>query len=213
MGPSSPSRPAWTNVDKALDNLKARGLLTPAALRSLPIEDLAVLIRPSVYFNSKALKVKAFVERLGDHYNDDLEAMFRQDVNPLRRELLSIYGIGEETADDILLYAAGKPIFVIDAYTRRIFGRLEVTPAEDKYIAYQALFMENLTHDSGVVQRVPRSAGPSRSGDVPKAGTPVREMLPAGPVPHRSAADCPAAGGRRPLIAYPRIKRGAKLRT
>ena len=141
---------AWTNVDKALDNLKARGLLTPAALRSLPIEDLAVLIRPSVYFNSKALKVNAFVERLGDYYNDDLEAMFRQDVKPLRRELLSIYGIGEETADDILLYAAGKPIFVIDAYTRRILGRLEVTPAEDKYIAYQALFMDNLTHDTAL---------------------------------------------------------------
>ena len=139
---------SWTNVDKALDNLKTKGILEPAALRMIPLEELASLIRPSVYFNAKALKIKAFVERLGERYNDDLDAMFRQDVSILRPELLSIYGIGEETADDILLYAAGKPIFVMDAYTRRILGRLEITPAQDRYASYQALFMDNLTHDA-----------------------------------------------------------------
>ena len=139
---------AWTNVDKALDNLKARGLMEPAALRNIPIEELAALIRPSVYFNMKSLKIKAFVERLGERYNDDLDAMFRQNVSALRPELLAIYGIGEETADDILLYAAGKPVFVMDAYTRRILGRLEITPARDSYAAYQALFMDNLPHDA-----------------------------------------------------------------
>ena len=139
---------SWTNVDKALDNLKAQGLLEPAALRAVPLDELASLIRPSVYFNAKALKIKAFVEYLGERYNDDLEALFQRDVHILRPELLSIYGIGEETADDILLYAAGKPVFVMDAYTRRILGRLEVTPAQDKYASYQALFMDNLAHDA-----------------------------------------------------------------
>ena len=139
---------SWTNVDKALDNLKANGLLEPAALRDIPLEELASLIRPSVYFNAKSLKIKAFVEHLGNHYNDDLDAMFRQQVSALRPELLSIYGIGEETADDILLYAANKPVFVMDAYTRRILGRLEITPARDRYAAYQALFMDNLPHDT-----------------------------------------------------------------
>ena len=139
---------AWTNVDKALDNLKAQGLMEPAALRAIPLEELASLIRPSVYFNAKARKLKAFVERLGDHYDDDLEAMFQRDVRDLRPELLAIYGIGEETADDILLYAAGKPVFVMDAYTRRILDRLGITPAQDRYAAYQALFMEHLPHDA-----------------------------------------------------------------
>ena len=139
---------SWTNVDKALDNLKARGLMEPAALRDIPLEELAALIRPSVYFNAKALKLKAFVEHVGEGYNDDLEAMFRQDVSVLRPELLAIYGIGEETADDILLYAAGKPVFVMDAYTRRILERLGITPAQDRYSSYQALFMDNLPHDT-----------------------------------------------------------------
>ena len=141
---------AWTGVERAIDNLKAAGVLSPAALRAVPIEDLAVLIRPSVYFNAKSLKLRAFVEHLGERYDDDLDAMFRQDVDALRRELLSIHGIGEETADDILLYAAGKPVFVIDAYTRRILGRLGITPAVDRYEAYQALFMDSLPRDSGL---------------------------------------------------------------
>ena len=141
---------AWTGVERAIDNLKAAGVLSPAALRAVPIEELAVLIRPSVYFNAKSRKLRAFVEHLGERYDDDLDAMFRQDVDMLRRELLSIHGIGEETADDILLYAAGKPVFVIDAYTRRILGRLGITPPVDRYEAYQVLFMDSLPRDSGL---------------------------------------------------------------
>ena len=72
---------SWTNVDKALDNLKAQSLMEPAALRAIPLEELASLIRPSVYFNAKALKIKAFVEYLGERYNDDLEALFQRDVH------------------------------------------------------------------------------------------------------------------------------------
>ncbi|MDA0988567.1 MAG: hypothetical protein O2783_05470 [Chloroflexi bacterium] len=81
---------------------------------------------------------------------DDLEALLKRDAHQLRRELLSIYGIGEETADDIVLYAARKPIFVIDAYTRRILGRLGLVPARETYSSYQAIFMDNLPHDAGL---------------------------------------------------------------
>ena len=138
---------SWANVDKALANLKARGLLEPAALRAVPQEELAVLIRPSVYFNAKARKVRAFLEHLWVHYDDDLEAMLGKDAQALRQELLSIHGIGEETADDIVLYAANKPIFVIDAYTRRILDRLGIAAAQDRYSSYQLLFMEGLPQD------------------------------------------------------------------
>ena len=141
---------SWDNVDKALANLKAQGLLEPAALRAVDQEELAGLIRPSVYFNAKAQKVKAFIQHLGEHYNDDLGALLEKDAHHLRQELLSIYGIGEETADDIVLYAANKPIFVIDAYTRRILGRLGLDPTRDTYGSYQAIFMENLSHDANL---------------------------------------------------------------
>ena len=140
----------WTGVERAIDNLKAAGALSPAALRAVPIEELAVLIRPSVYFNAKSLKLRAFVEHLGERYDDDLDAMFQQDADALRAELLSIHGIGEETADDILLYAAGKPMFVIDAYTRRIMDRMGVTPHVDRYGAYQSMFMDNLPRDEAL---------------------------------------------------------------
>lgn len=139
---------SWTNVDKAMANLKALDLMNPRALRAVASEDLAVALIPSVYFNAKTHKLKAFVHHLGEFHNDDLQAMFDQDMLSLRRELLSIHGIGEETADDIVLYAAGKPMFVIDAYTRRVLDRLGIQPTRDRYDAYQALFMESLPHDA-----------------------------------------------------------------
>ena len=138
---------AWVNVEKALANLKARNALSPAALRKMPLDELASLIYPSGYYNAKALKVKAFVERLGEGYDDSLERLFSLEVGCLRQELLSIHGIGEETADSIILYAAEKPVFVIDAYTRRIMRRLGLGPKGDSYAAFQALFMDNLPHD------------------------------------------------------------------
>ncbi|MBF8267244.1 MAG: putative endonuclease [Dehalococcoidia bacterium] len=147
MGAILTQSASWANVEAALANLKARGLLDPAALRAIAQEELAHLIRPSVYFNVKARKVKAFVQHLGEQYDDDLEALLGKDAQPLRQELLSIFGIGEETADDILLYAANKPIFVIDAYTRRILDRLGLAPAQNGYSAYQLLLMEGLPHD------------------------------------------------------------------
>ncbi len=139
---------AWTNVEKAIANLKAAGALSPPALRQLPASEIAELIHPSGYYNAKARKLKAFVDWFGAEFNDSLDSMAGSDTASLREKLLSVHGIGDETADSILLYAAGKPVFVIDAYTRRIVDRLGLTPKGNSYAAYRALFMDNLPHDT-----------------------------------------------------------------
>jgi endonuclease-3 related protein len=137
----------WGNVEKAISNLKQARVMTPASLRKLPLDKLAKLIYPSGYYNAKALKLKAFVEHLKEAHQDSLEKLFSLDIIRLRSELLNIHGIGPETADSIILYAAHKPIFVIDAYTRRILSRLWLSPSRDDYPAFQALFMDNLPAD------------------------------------------------------------------
>lgn len=141
---------AWKNVERAITNLKTAQALSPQRLRELPMEELAQLIRPSGYFNTKARKLKAFAQHLGDRHHDDLAAFLSQEAALLRQELLDIYGIGEETADDILLYAARLPSFVIDTYTRRIVRRLGVAPQKDSYGAFQSLFHENLYPDANL---------------------------------------------------------------
>jgi endonuclease-3 related protein len=138
---------AWGNVEKAISNLKQARAMTPASLRRLPLSKLAKLIYPSGYYNAKALKLKSFVEHLEKAHQDSLERLFSLDILQLRSELLNIHGIGPETADSIILYAARKPIFVIDAYTRRIIARLGLSPSKDNYSAYQTLFRDNLPTD------------------------------------------------------------------
>ena len=115
---------AWLNVEKAIANLKVAKALSPQALRQLSLSELATLIRPCGYYNAKARKLKSLVHWLGEHYEDDLSKLFANSTTQLRQQLLSIWGIGQETADSIILYAANKPIFVIDAYTRRIINRI-----------------------------------------------------------------------------------------
>lgn len=139
---------AWTNVEKAIKNLKAAGVLSPARLRRTRLPRLAGLVHPCGYYNAKALKLKSFAFWLGNHYDDDLDRLFAVDTDDLRRQLLSVHGVGQETADSILLYAAGKPVFVIDAYTRRVLGRIGLTPEKDSYAGYQAFFMESLPPDA-----------------------------------------------------------------
>jgi len=141
---------AWTNVEKAIHNLKANGALSVEWLRILPQDELARLVHPSGYYNVKARKIRAFVDWLAEEYGGDLDKLFALDNARLRIELLSVHGVGEETADSIILYAAHKPIFVIDAYTRRIIMRLGLAPCEETYAAFQALFMENLLHDEAL---------------------------------------------------------------
>jgi endonuclease-3 related protein len=138
---------AWGNVEKAISNLKQARVMTSMSLRKLPLSKLAKLIYPSGYYNAKALKLKSFVEHLEEAHQDSLERFFSLDILQLRSELLNIHGIGPETADSIILYAAHKPMFVIDAYTRRILTRLGLNPLSDNYSAFQALFMGNLPAD------------------------------------------------------------------
>jgi len=115
---------AWTNVEKAIANLKRAGALSgPAAMRKLPPRKLASLIRPAGYFNVKAGRLRNFLDHLETKYGSSLAAMSRVPTGRLREELLGVSGIGPETADSILLYAFNRPVFVVDAYTRRIFSR------------------------------------------------------------------------------------------
>jgi len=139
---------AWGNVEKAIANLKSAEALSPRALRRLPLSKLATLVHPCGYYNAKALKLKSFAFWLGNHYKDDLDSLFVTETDDLRQQLLSIHGIGQETADSIILYAAAKPIFVIDAYTRRIISRIGLAPEKDSYAAYKTFFMENLPPDT-----------------------------------------------------------------
>ena len=143
---------AWRNVELALKNLKDAGLWSLEAIRHCPHEKLAATIRPCGYYITKARKLKAFAEYINQHYQGSLEAFLSQDTQQLRAELLSIYGIGPETADDIVLYAAEKPSFVIDAYTRRILHRMGLWPGRlsGKYEDLQRLFHENLPEDGGL---------------------------------------------------------------
>jgi len=139
---------AWGNVEKAIANLRAVEALSSRALRQLSTPKLAKLVHPCGYYNAKARRLKSFAYWLGNHHNDDLSRLFAGKVDDLRQQLLSIQGIGQETADSIILYAAGKPSFVIDAYTRRIISRIGLAPAKNSYAAYQALFMEHLPPDA-----------------------------------------------------------------
>jgi endonuclease-3 related protein len=139
---------SWRNVEKAITALKSAGLLSPEALRNAPTAEIAALIHSCGYYNVKAKKLRALVEWLGAYCRDDIEALSTIDILTLRSELLNIYGIGEETADSILLYACGKPVFVIDAYTRRILARMGIANRCKSYADFQALFSENLPRDA-----------------------------------------------------------------
>ena len=138
---------AWANVEKAIDNLKGAGALSPEGLVHLSQEELARLVYPAGYYNAKARKLKAFGEMLFDRYGGELDRLFALPLPELRRQLLATHGIGQETADSIILYAAHKAAFVIDAYTRRVFSRLGLRPARDDYASWQGLFGGGLPAD------------------------------------------------------------------
>lgn len=141
---------AWTNVEKAIGALKSAGLLSPEALRNAPLDDIAALVHPCGYYNVKARKLRALVEWLKAYCNDDFASLSKVDTATLRGELLNVYGVGEETADSILLYACDRPVFVIDAYMRRILGRIGIASQYKSYADFQTLFMENLPHDTAM---------------------------------------------------------------
>ncbi len=135
---------AWSNVEKAINNLKRLNLISVDKLKLLTTQELARLIRPSGYYNQKAHKIKSFLEFLSSSYEDSLEKMFDEEVNLLRNRLLEIKGIGPETADCILLYGGDKPVFVVDTYTYRILSRHGLVPEHTNYDEMQEIFMDAL---------------------------------------------------------------------
>ena len=137
----------WTNVKKAIRNLKDAKVFTPKKLNEIDIEKFAGLIKPAGYFNLKAKRVKKFINWLFENYDGSLTKLFKLDLQTLREELLSVNGIGPETADSIILYAANKPTFVVDAYTYRIFSRHELIPEDSTYDDIKYFFEENLPQD------------------------------------------------------------------
>ncbi|HEV2489905.1 MAG TPA: hypothetical protein VGT03_08860 [Candidatus Acidoferrales bacterium] len=137
----------WTNVERAIANLQREHLLSPLAIERVPLRRLALLVRPSGYFRQKAKKLKAFVRFLRQNYGGSLKRMFRTPTGDLREKLLAVHGIGPETADSILLYAGGKHVFVVDAYTRRILARHGWADEKAEYEETRALFENGLPHD------------------------------------------------------------------
>ena len=138
---------AWANVEKALAELRRHGLLSFERLAALSAEQIAPLIRSAGYFNVKARRLKAFLDFLGREYGGQVEAMRGEEPDQLRRELLAVHGIGRETADAIALYAVGQPLFVVDAYTRRIAARLGWIRGNEDYDDIQSWFMARLPRD------------------------------------------------------------------
>jgi len=140
----------WNNVEKAIDNLKRAGMLSFEKMLELPTDLLAEYIRPAGYYNIKAGRLRNLLQFIHDAYEGDLDLFFAQPRPTLREELLSVKGIGRETADSIMLYGAGLPVFVIDAYTHRILSRHNLISGEYGYDDIQELFMDHLEEDTAL---------------------------------------------------------------
>lgn len=137
----------WGNVEKAISNLKRAEALEPRKLLKLPPTRLAELIRPAGYFNIKTKRLRNFLKFFVEKYDGSVKKMKAEPLSKLREELLSVNGVGRETADSILLYALDKPIFVCDAYTYRILTRHDLCGEEADYDELQSIFMDNLPED------------------------------------------------------------------
>jgi endonuclease-3 related protein len=174
---------AWGNVEQAIDNLKAARLLSIEGLSRAPGQKIAQLVKPSGYFNQKAVKLKAFIDFLHCEFGGSLARMGRVHTPELRQKLLAVHGIGPETADSILLYAFDRPAFVVDAYTIRIFSRHKLIPEKTTY------------HDTQrfITTHVPKSvrlyneyhALLVRLGKEFCRKTPKCESCPLQPIPHQ----------------------------
>ncbi|HSV26461.1 MAG TPA: hypothetical protein VLH60_01085, partial [Sedimentisphaerales bacterium] len=137
----------WGNVVKAIDNLKAAGVMNPAAIHKMDVDKLAELIRSAGYFNVKARRLKSFHEWLFARTGGDLTKLDQIETEVLREDLLTVSGVGRETADSILLYALGRISFVVDAYTARILFRHYIIDADADYEFIRELFEQNLPSD------------------------------------------------------------------
>src|SRR4030042_2521890 len=137
----------WKNAKRAIEELKNADKLSFEVIKKMNEKKLGELVRPARFFNQKAKALKTFADYFGKKYNFNINKMKKSPLAHVREELLSLYRIGPETADSILLYALEKPIFVIDAYTKRIFGQHGFMKSDDSYAAYQKFFMDNLPLD------------------------------------------------------------------
>ena len=135
---------AWTNVERALENLRQAHLLSVEGVRGVELARLQRLIRPSGYFRQKAARLKTFVRYLDDHFEGSLKKLFSLPTSQLRQQLLNLNGVGPETADSIALYAGNHPLFVVDAYTRRIVDRHAIIPGTAEYDEIRTLFEQSL---------------------------------------------------------------------
>ena len=136
----------WNNVEKAIQNLKEHDLLDAKKLFDLPVNKLEILIRPCGFFRLKGKRLRNFLEFFIRNYDGSLKKMFDNDLNGLRKKLLSVHGIGRETCDSVLLYAGEKPIFVVDAYTFRLCKRYPIINSRD-YEEVRNFFEKNLPKD------------------------------------------------------------------
>jgi endonuclease-3 related protein len=172
---------SWRNVARAIENLRRAGALTPHALEAIPPARLAQLIRSSGYYNVKVGRVKRFLGFLRDRYGLSVSRMLARRPSSLRRELLAVPGIGPETADSILLYAGGVPIFVVDAYTRRILSRHGLVAPDASYDEMQAFLMGPLPPNAALYNEYHAllvAVGKEHCRPVPRcAGCPLRRDL------------------------------------
>ncbi len=139
---------SWKNVEKAINNLKSKGMLSPDVLYSLDCKEIAEVIKPAGFYNLKACRLKEFVRYFKEKYEADESKMKETPMFQLREELLAVHGIGKETADSILLYALDMPIFVVDAYTKRIYSRLGIVDKNDSYEEIRILFETSLSDEN-----------------------------------------------------------------
>jgi endonuclease-3 related protein len=158
---------AWRNVELAMANLRRAGVLSIAGIRRTTRAELEALVRPAGYFRQKAARLKQFVAHLDARHGESLEAMFAQPLETLRKELLGLPGIGPETADSILLYAAGCEVFVVDAYTRRIFERHGLARPGSGYEEIRSAVETALTGPAADTEPAPRFPGRDSPGEAP----------------------------------------------
>jgi endonuclease-3 related protein len=137
---------SWKNVEKSIKNLKDNDLLEPKKIFNLPVKKLESLIKPCGFFKVKSKRLRSFLRFFIENYYGNLDKMFELTLNDLRETLLSVYGVGPETCDSIILYAGDKPVFVVDAYTIRLCERYPIIKSE-KYEEVREFFEKNLTKD------------------------------------------------------------------
>ncbi len=176
---------SWQNVRRAIDNLREAGLLEPHALFAVPEEELQELIRPAGYFRVKAKRLRNLLRFFVERYNGSFEAMSRTDLATLREELLAVRGVGPETADSILLYALALPVFVVNAYTQRIFARHGWIGFDADYRQIQEYFADGLPADAAMYNEyhallVRVGKDYCRKARPRCEGCPLRELLPRG---------------------------------